>query len=75
MPEPENLLEGRSRRRKDDSADWGKHQDEIGDVKIRHAFSINDPKDRRKDEKWRDEKIREWYREEVDRDNKNRIDK
>lgn len=73
----ENLLEGRSKRKRDGSADWSKYQDDIGDGKNRHASSVEDAvKDaRRKDEKQRDDKYRDRCREEVDRDSKNRVEK
>lgn len=73
----ENLLEGRSKRRRDDSADWSKYQDDIGDGKNRHASSVEAAvKDvRRKDEKQRDDRHRDRWREEVDRDSKNRVEK
>ncbi|XP_022973023.1 uncharacterized protein LOC111471538 isoform X3 [Cucurbita maxima] len=72
-PGLENHLEIRVRKRTG-SFDGDKHKDDIGDVDNRQLSSKNDTvKDgRRKSEKYKDERNREKYREDVDRDGKER---
>ncbi|KAG6579324.1 hypothetical protein SDJN03_23772, partial [Cucurbita argyrosperma subsp. sororia] len=72
-PGLENHLEIRVRKRTG-SFDGDKHKDDIGDVDNRQLSSKNDTvKDgRRKSEKYKEERNREKYREDVDRDGKER---
>ncbi|KAL2657695.1 hypothetical protein AAZV13_04G194700 [Glycine max] len=76
-PEPDNQLERRTRKKRDDYSDGDKHQDNAGDGYDRHLSSRDDiAKDgKKKDDRRKEEKHRDKYREEIDRDNKHRHDK
>ncbi|XP_020211326.1 uncharacterized protein LOC109796103 [Cajanus cajan] len=76
-PEPDNQLERRMRKKRDDYSDGDKHQDNVGDGYDRHLSSRDDiAKDgKRKDDRRKEEKYRDKYREELDRENKHRHEK
>ncbi|EOY23517.1 Uncharacterized protein TCM_015385 isoform 1 [Theobroma cacao] len=76
-PESESQLERRLRKRRDDSGDGDKHQEDNGDILDRQVSLRNETgKDgRTKDEKHKDERYRDKYREDTDRDDKYRDDK
>ncbi|RDX96513.1 hypothetical protein CR513_20820, partial [Mucuna pruriens] len=76
-PEPDNQLERRMRKKKDDYTDGDKHQDNVGDGYDRHLSSRDDiARDgKKKDDRRKEEKYRDKYREELDRENKHRHDK
>ncbi|KAF7816699.1 nipped-B-like protein B [Senna tora] len=75
--ELDNQLERRMRKKKDDTGEGIKHQDDGGDGYNRRLSSRDDiAKDgKQKDEKRKDEKHREKCREETDKENKHRYDK
>ncbi|KAI9098016.1 hypothetical protein K1719_025787 [Acacia pycnantha] len=76
-PELDGPLEKRLRKKRDDTSDGNKHQDDTGDSYSKRLSSRDEiPKDGRlKDEKRKDEKYREKGREETDKENKHRYDK
>ncbi|KAI4337960.1 hypothetical protein L6164_016321 [Bauhinia variegata] len=76
-PEHDSQLERRMRKKRGDSGDADKHQDDIGESYNRRMSSRDDiGKDgRQKDEKRKDEKYKDKYREELDKENKHRHDK
>ncbi|KAK7353345.1 hypothetical protein VNO80_18791 [Phaseolus coccineus] len=75
-PEPDNQLERRMRKKRDDYSDGDKHQDNVGDGYDRHLSSRDEAKDvKKKDDRRKEEKYRDKYKEEIDRENKHRHDK
>lgn len=75
-PEPDNQLERRMRKKRDDYSDGDKHQDNAGDGYDRLSSRDDIAKDgRKKDDRRKEEKYRDKYREELDRENKHRHDK
>ncbi|XP_028790822.1 nipped-B-like protein B [Neltuma alba] len=76
-PELDSPLERRLRKKKDDTSDGIKHQDDVGDSYSKRLSSRDEiAKDGRlKDEKRKDEKYREKGREETDKENKHRYDR
>ncbi|XP_027357046.1 zinc finger CCCH domain-containing protein 13 isoform X2 [Abrus precatorius] len=76
-PEPDNQLEKRMRKKRDDYSDGDKHQDNTGDGYDRHLSSRDDiARDgRKKDDRRKEEKYKDKYRDELDRENKHRHDK
>ncbi|KAL5145649.1 hypothetical protein HKD37_06G015640 [Glycine soja] len=76
-PEPDNQLERRMRKKRDDYSDGDKHQDNVEDGYDRHLSSRDDiAKDgKKKDDRRKEEKYRDKYREEIGRENKHRHDK
>ncbi|OWM79636.1 hypothetical protein CDL15_Pgr023048 [Punica granatum] len=77
ISETENISERRTRKRRESFDDGGKYQYDIEDNKDRHAYSGDDATrgGKQKDEKLRDERHRDKYRDEVDKDSKNRYEK
>ncbi|PRQ60417.1 hypothetical protein RchiOBHm_Chr1g0380961 [Rosa chinensis] len=76
-PEPENQIERRMRKRRDDSGDADKHLDYVEDINGGRLSSRDDlgKEGRQKDEKRKDERYREKFREDMDGDNKHRDEK
>ncbi|XP_014518515.1 uncharacterized protein LOC106775822 isoform X1 [Vigna radiata var. radiata] len=75
-PEPDNQLERRMRKKRDDYSDGDKHLDNVGDGYDRHLSSKDEAKDvKKKDDRRKEEKYRDKYKEEIDRENKHRHDK
>ncbi|KAI4330954.1 hypothetical protein MLD38_029190 [Melastoma candidum] len=71
ISDPDDILEKRNRKRSENPAD--KYQDETSDAKRKNAAPVDDVmKDRRKDEKRRDEKYRDRYRDETERNRKDK---
>lgn len=76
-PELDSQPEKRLRKKRDDTSDGIKHQDDVGDSYSRRLSSRDEiAKDGRlKDDKRKDEKYREKGKEETDKENKHRYDK
>ncbi|CAK7324162.1 unnamed protein product, partial [Dovyalis caffra] len=76
-PESENRSDRRIRRKRDDSVDGDKHQDDFGDANGKRLSSREDfaKNGKPKDEKHKDDRYRDKYYEDMDRENRHRDDK